>query len=66
MAEFLQDLPTKARLERTSSTFTEGGKSLKGLQYIADIIQSGNIEKTKVKALLQNDVDIASKTKLSL
>lgn len=62
MAELLQDFPTKARLERTSSTFTEGGKSLKGLQYIADTIQSGNIERTKVKALLQNDVDVASKT----
>ena len=38
------------------------GPLLQGLQYIEDTILSGNIEKTKVKALLQNDVDVYSKT----
>jgi hypothetical protein len=35
---------------------------LRGLQYVTDTIHSGNIEKTKIKSLLQNDVDVASET----
>ena len=38
------------------------GPLLQGLQYIADTIQFRNTEKTKVKALLQNYVDVAYKT----
>eukprot|EP01018_Ginkgo_biloba_P011044 Gb_26796 [translate_table: standard] len=57
MTEFLQNIPAKASLKRAGPAITED-KSLKGLQYIADTIQSGSIEKTKVNAVLQNEMDV--------
>jgi len=60
--QFIQDFPAKARIERPAPQFTDAN-SLKGLQYIADTIQSGTVDKTNVNAILQNDITVsASKT----
>ncbi|KAH9299388.1 hypothetical protein KI387_031070, partial [Taxus chinensis] len=56
MPEVLQDFPAKAQLEHTAPMFAEG-KSLKGLQFLADTIESGTIEKTKLNSILPNDID---------
>jgi len=60
--KFIQDFPAKAQIERPAPQFTDAN-SLKGLQYIADTIQSGTVDKTNVNAILQNDITVsASKT----
>uniref|UniRef100_A0A0C9S789 TSA: Wollemia nobilis Ref_Wollemi_Transcript_9443_1549 transcribed RNA sequence n=1 Tax=Wollemia nobilis TaxID=56998 RepID=A0A0C9S789_9CONI len=53
--EVLQNFSAKAQLERAAPKFTED-KSIKGLQYIADTIQSGTVDKTKANAILENDI----------
>eukprot|EP01018_Ginkgo_biloba_P014135 Gb_14251 [translate_table: standard] len=51
-----QDFPAKARIERPMHAFADA-KSLKGLQYIADTLQSGTIEKEKGNVVLQNETN---------
>eukprot|EP00252_Welwitschia_mirabilis_P027917 TRINITY_DN979_c0_g1_i1.p1 TRINITY_DN979_c0_g1~~TRINITY_DN979_c0_g1_i1.p1 ORF type:complete len:326 (-),score=93.00 TRINITY_DN979_c0_g1_i1:358-1335(-) len=56
MAKFLQNFQAgKPNTEQPA--LTSEAKSLKGLQFIADTIQSGTMEKKKADALLQNDID---------
>ncbi|WOL09166.1 hypothetical protein Cni_G17919 [Canna indica] len=38
-------------------------RSLKGLQHIAEAIESGNFDKTKTETILQNDIDLLEKSK---
>lgn len=59
MPQFIQDFPARARIERPAPQFTDGN-SLKGLQYIADTIQSATVDQTNVKAILQNDSTISA------
>lgn len=58
VSKFLQNFPGKSPAKRSTSApaYVEA-KSMKGLQYIADTIKSGAIEKTKVNAVLQNKID---------
>lgn len=59
MPEVLQNFSAKAQLERATPKFSED-KSIKGLQYIADTIKSGTVEKTKVNAVLENEINDTS------
>lgn len=60
MPQFIQDFPARAQLEFPTPQFTDGN-SLKGLQYIADTIQSGIVDKTNVKAIYCLCLQINSK-----
>lgn len=56
MEKFLQNFPGKSPAKRSAPAYVEA-KSMKGLQYIADTIQSGAIGKANVNAVLQNKID---------
>ncbi|XP_077216974.1 golgin family A protein (DUF1664) [Tasmannia lanceolata] len=53
-AKPFQDFSTKLPLDHSKAIFSEE-KTLKGLQFIADSIESGEVEKSKISTLLQND-----------
>lgn len=62
MTKFLENFPAKASKMLPSPVYAEAN-SLKGLQYIADTIQSGSFEKTNANAAPQNEInDHAIKT----
>ncbi|GLJ31943.1 hypothetical protein SUGI_0642990 [Cryptomeria japonica] len=56
MAKYLENMPAKASKMLPAPVYAEDN-SLKGLQYIADTIQSGDFGKTNANASLQNEID---------
>lgn len=56
MAKFLEKMPTTASKMLPAPVYAEGN-SLKGLQFIADTIQSGEFGNTNANATLHNEID---------
>ncbi|XXG44782.1 hypothetical protein AAC387_Pa02g0044 [Persea americana] len=54
--KLFQDFSAKLPLEQPKPTFSEEN-SLKGLQFIAETIKSGEIQKPVISTILQNDLD---------